>query len=80
TQGTAPGVPTPVLITVDSDRSVTFDPKSTPAAVLLKKAAGLISGSARPNTVKVGTGTRAHLEEIAKAKNADLTAADMEAA
>ncbi|MBB2888303.1 ribosomal protein L11, partial [Pseudomonas umsongensis] len=48
--------------------------------VLLKKAAGLTSGSARPNTVKVGTVTRAQLEEIAKTKNADLTAADMEAA
>ena len=55
-------------------------PKSTPASVLLKKAAGLTSGSARPNTVKVGTVTRAQLEEIAKTKNADLTAADMDAA
>ena len=62
------------------ERSFTFETKSTPASVLLKKAAGLTSGSARPNTVKVGTVTRAQLEEIAKTKNADLTAADMDAA
>jgi large subunit ribosomal protein L11 len=66
--------------TVYSDRSFTFETKSTPASVLLKKAAGLTSGSARPNTVKVGTVTRAQLEEIAKTKQADLTAADMDAA
>src|SRR5450830_1227734 len=63
-----------------ANRSFTFETKSTPASVLLKKAAGLTSGSARPNTVKVGTVTRAQLEEIAKTKNADLTAADMDAA
>ena len=80
TQGIEPGLPTPVIITVYSDRSFTFETKSTPASVLLKKAAGLTSGSARPNTVKVGTVTRAQLEEIAKTKNADLTAADMDAA
>ena len=80
TQGQEPGLPTPVIITVYSDRSFTFETKSTPASVLLKKAAGLTSGSARPNTVKVGTVTRAQLEEIAKTKNADLTAADMDAA
>ena len=80
TQGMEAGLPTPVIITVYSDRSFTFETKSTPASVLLKKAAGLTSGSARPNTVKVGTVTRAQLEEIAKTKNADLTAADMEAA
>ena len=80
TQGLEPGLPTPVIITVYSDRSFTFETKSTPASVLLKKAAGLTSGSARPNTVKVGTVTRAQLEEIAKTKNADLTAADMDAA
>ena len=61
-------------------RSFTFETKSTPAAVLLKKAAGISSGSARPNTQKVGTVTRAQLEEIAKTKNADLTAADLDAA
>ena len=69
-----------MIITVYSDRSFTFETKSTPAAVLLKKAAGITSGSARPNTQKVGTVTRAQLEEIAKTKNADLTAADLEAA
>jgi len=80
TQGMEPGLPTPVIITVYSDRSFTFETKSTPAAILLKKAAGIASGSARPNTQKVGTVTRAQLEEIAKTKQADLTAADMEAA
>jgi large subunit ribosomal protein L11 len=69
-----------VIITVYSGRSFTFETKSTPAAVLLKKAAGITSGSARPNTQKVGTVTRAQLEEIAKTKQADLTAAEMEAA
>ena len=80
TQGQEAGLPTPVIITVYSDRSFTFETKSTPASVLLKKAAGLTSGSARPNTVKVGTVTRAQLEDIAKAKQADLTAADLDAA
>ncbi|GAA6133178.1 50S ribosomal protein L11 [Halopseudomonas sabulinigri] len=80
TQGAEPGLPTPVIITVYSDRSFTFETKSTPAAVLLKKAAGLKSGSPRPNSQKVGTVTRAQLEEIVNAKQADLTAADMEAA
>ncbi|CUB03851.1 50S ribosomal protein L11 [Marinomonas fungiae] len=80
TQGMEPGLPTPVIITVYSDRSFTFETKSTPAAVLLKKAAGIKSGSPRPNTQKVGTVTRAQLEEIVNAKQADLTAADMDAA
>ena len=80
TQGVEPGLPTPVIITVYSDRSFTFETKSTPAAVLLKKAAGLKSGSPRPNSQKVGTVTRAQLEEIVKAKEADLTAADLDAA
>ncbi|TPE50025.1 50S ribosomal protein L11 [Maribrevibacterium harenarium] len=80
TQGMEPGLPTPVIITVYSDRSFTFETKSTPAAVLLKKAAGIKSGSPRPNTQKVGTVTRAQLEEIVIAKQADLTAADMDAA
>ena len=80
TQGVEPGLPTPVIITVYSDRSFTFETKSTPAAVLLKKAAGIKSGSPRPNTQKVGTVTRAQLEEIVNAKQADLTAADMDAA
>ena len=80
TQGVEKGLPLPVVITVYSDRSFTFETKSTPAAVLLKKAAGIASGSARPNTQKVGTVTRAQLEEIAKSKQADLTAADLDAA
>jgi large subunit ribosomal protein L11 len=65
---------------VYNDKSFTFVTKTTPAAILLKKAAGLKSGSGRPNTEKVGTVTRAQLEEIAKTKDADLTAADMDAA
>ncbi|MCK9247334.1 MAG: 50S ribosomal protein L11 [Anaerolineaceae bacterium] len=80
TQGVEPGLPTPVIITVYSDRSFTFETKSTPAAVLLMKAAGVKGGSARPNSQKVGTVTRAQIEEIAKTKEADLTAADLDAA
>lgn len=80
TQGIEPGLPTPVVITVYSDRSFTFITKTPPASVLLKKAAGIKSGSSRPNTDKVGTVTRAQLEEIAKTKEPDLTAADMDAA
>ncbi len=80
TQGMEPGLPTPVIITVYSDRSFTFETKSTPASVLLMKAAGLKGGSPRPNSQKVGTVTREQLEEIARTKQADLTAADMEAA
>lgn len=80
TQGVEPGLPTPVIITVYSDRSFTFETKSTPAAVLLKKAAGIASGSAKPNSQKVGAVTRAQLEEIAQAKQADLTGADLDAA
>ena len=75
-----PGLPTPVIITAYSDRTFTFITKSTPASVLLKKAAGVSSGSKRPNTDKVGKVTRKQLEEIAKAKQADLTAADLDAA
>jgi large subunit ribosomal protein L11 len=80
TQGMEPGLPTPVVITVYSDRSFTFITKTPPAAILLKKAAGLKSGSARPNTEKVATVTRAQVEEIATVKMPDLTAADMDAA
>jgi large subunit ribosomal protein L11 len=58
----------PVIITAYSDRTFTFVTKSTPATVLLKKAAGITSGSKRPNTEKVGKVTRAQLEEIVKAK------------
>ncbi len=80
TQSMEPGMPVPVVITVYADRSFTFITKTPPAAVLLKKAAGLKSGSARPNTEKVGTVTREQLEEIATTKMPDLTAADMDAA
>ncbi len=80
TQGIEPGLPTPVVITVYSDRSFTFITKTPPASILLKKAAGLKSGSSRPNTEKVGTVTRAQLEEIATVKMPDLTAGDMDAA
>jgi large subunit ribosomal protein L11 len=80
TQDMEPGLPIPTVITVYSDRSFTFVTKTPPAQILLKKAAGIKSGSGRPNTEKVGTVTRAQLEEIATAKEPDLTAADMDAA
>ncbi len=80
TQSLEAGMPVPVVITVYADRSFTFITKTPPAAVLLKKAAGLKSGSGRPNTEKVGTVTREQLEEIATSKMEDLTAADMDAA
>ena len=80
TQDMEPGLPIPTVITVYSDRSFTFITKTPPAPVLLKKAAGIKSGSGRPNTEKVGTVTREQLEEIAKTKEPDLTAADMDAA
>lgn len=80
TQDIEPGLPTPVVITVYSDRSFTFVTKTAPAAVLLKKAAGIKSGSGEPNKTKVGTVTREQLEEIAKTKEPDLTAADLDAA
>ncbi|NWO04809.1 MAG: 50S ribosomal protein L11 [Alteromonadaceae bacterium] len=80
TQEMEPGLPIPTVITVYSDRSFTFITKTPPAAVLLKKAAGIKSGSGRPNTDKVGTVTREQLEEIVNTKEPDLTAADMDAA
>ena len=80
TQNVEPGLPTPVVITVYSDRSFTFVTKTPPAAVLLLKAAGLKSGSGEPNKKKVGTVTREQLEEIAKTKEPDMTAADLDAA
>lgn len=80
TQGMEQGLPTPVVITVYSDRSFTFVTKTPPAAVLLRKAAGVAKGSGTPNTVKVGKVTRAQLEEIAKTKEPDLTAAGLDAA
>lgn len=80
TQGLEPGLPIPVVISVYSDRSFTYITKTPPAAILLKKAAGITSGSATPNTTKVGKVTRAQLEEIATTKMPDLTASDMDAA
>ena len=80
TQSVEPGMPIPVVITVYSDRSFTFIKKTPPAAILLKKAAGIKSGSGTPNTVKVGKVTREQLEEIAKTKDPDLSAADLDAA
>ena len=74
------GAPVPVVITVYNDRSFTFTMKTPPASFMLKKAAKIKSGSGRPNTEKVAKVTRAQLEEIAKAKEPDLTAADMDAA
>jgi large subunit ribosomal protein L11 len=80
TQGVEPGLPIPVIITVYADRSFTFISKTPPAAVLLRKAAGVPKGSGEPNTTKVGKVNRAQLEEIATTKMPDLTAADMDAA
>lgn len=80
TQSMEPGLPIPVVITVYSDRSFTYVTKTPPASILLKKAAGISSGSKTPHTDKVGNVTRAQLEEIAKAKEPDLTAADLDAA
>ncbi|OZG70922.1 50S ribosomal protein L11 [Hahella sp. CCB-MM4] len=80
TQNLEPGLPTPVVITVYSDRSFTFITKTPPASVLLKKAAGVKSGSGRPNTEKVGTVNRAQLEEIANVKMPDLSAGSLDAA
>lgn len=80
TQGMEAGLPIPVVITVYSDRSFTFVMKTPPASVLLRKAAGIESGSARPNTEKVGKVTLAQIEDIAKQKSPDLTAADLDAA
>lgn len=75
-----PGLPIPVEITVYSDKSFTFIMKSPPAAVLLRKTAGIAKGSSTPNSSKVGKVTRDQLEEIVKTKQADLTAADLDAA
>ena len=73
------GMPIPVVITVYNDRSFTFETKTPPASFLLKKAAGIKSGSGRPNTEKVGTVKQAQLQEIAETKAADMTGADAEA-
>jgi len=74
------GLPIPVVISVFSDRSFTFVTKTPPASILLKKSAGIAKGSSNPNTEKVGTVTRAQLEEIATTKMEDLNATDMDAA
>jgi len=80
TQGMEPGLPIPVVITAYQDKSFTFVMKTPPASILIKKAAKIDRGSQRPHTDKVGMITRAQAEEIAKAKMADLTAADLDAA
>lgn len=80
TQDLESGLPVPVVISVFNDKSFTFITKTPPAAILLKKAAGIQSGSGKPNLDKVGTVTRAQLEEIANTKMPDLTAIDMDAA
>ncbi|RMF62560.1 MAG: 50S ribosomal protein L11 [Calditrichaeota bacterium] len=74
------GLIIPVVITVYADRSFTFVTKTPPAAVLLKKAAGLEKGSGEPNRNKVGKVTREQVREIAETKMPDLNAADIEAA
>jgi len=80
TQSLEAGMPIPVVISVYNDRSFTFITKTPPASILLKKAAGIKSGSSNPNTKKVGKVNRAQLEDIATTKMPDLTAADMDAA
>jgi len=80
TQKQEKGLPIPVLITVYTDRSFTFVMKTPPAAVLIRKAIGIEKGSGTPNTAKVGKISRKQLEEIAKLKQSDLTAADLDAA
>jgi large subunit ribosomal protein L11 len=80
TQSLEKGLPVPVVITVYSDRSFTFITKTPPAAILLKKAAGVASGSATPNSDKVGKVTRAQVEEIANTKMPDLNAVDIDGA
>ena len=80
TQKLEKGLPIPVIITVYSDRSFTFIMKTPPASVLIRKAIGIEKGSGTPNTAKVGKITRKQLEDIAKTKTPDLTAADLEAA
>ena len=80
TQQVEKGLPIPVVITVYSDRSFTFIMKTPPASVLIRKSIGIEKGSGTPNTAKVGKISRKQLEEIARTKTPDLTAADLEAA
>ena len=80
TQNIEPGLPVPVVITAYADKSFTFVMKTTPASILIKKAAKVAKGSGVPHTNKVGKITRVQAEEIAKTKDPDLTASDMDAA
>ena len=80
TQGVEPGLPLPVIITAYADKSFTFIIKTPPTSVLIRKAAKIEKGSATPNSDKVGRLTRAQVEQIAKQKTPDLTAASLEAA
>ena len=80
TQGVEPGLPLPVVITAYADKSFTFIIKTPPTSVLIRKAVKVEKGSAKPNSDKVGRLTRAQVEQIAKQKQPDLTAADLEAA
>ncbi|MCO6428054.1 50S ribosomal protein L11 [Nitrosomonas communis] len=80
TQKMEPGLPVPVIITAYADKSFTFVMKTTPASVLIKKAAGINKGSSKPHVDKVGKLSRDQAEEIAKLKMPDLTAADIDAA
>ena len=80
TQGMEPGLPIPVVITAFADKSFTFIMKTPPASILIKKAAKIDKGSKTPHTDKVGTLTREQLEQIAKTKQPDLSAADLDAA
>ncbi len=80
TQGVEPGLPLPVVITAFQDKSFTFIIKTPPTSVLIRKAVKIEKGSAKPHTDKVGRLSRAQVEQIAKQKQPDLTAADLEAA
>lgn len=80
TQKMEPGLPVPVIITAYADKSFTFVMKTTPASVLIKKAAGIGKGSSKPHLDKVGKLSRDQAEEIAKTKIPDLTAANLDAA
>ena len=80
TQNIEPGLPVPVVTTAYADKSFTFVMKTTPASILIKKAAKVAKGSGVPHTNKVGKITRVQAEEIAKTKDPDLTASDMDAA
>src|SRR5690625_5124507 len=80
TQSMEPGLPIPVVISAYADKSFTFIMKTPPATILIKKAVGIDKASARPNLDKVGKLTRAQAEEIARTKEPDLTAADLDAA